>query len=198
MVRISVLVVAAGILAGCVYSEDVVPIHYDPSSGAARIEGAGAVTVAVVDGRSIDRNRISTKINGYGASAAAIRSATDVRDVVRDALTAELEQRGFRIESADRVVTATIRRFYNDYASAVLATAAKADVDLEVTVSQPGAALFTQTYDGFSESAFAYPSGSNAAESVAKALRNAIDNMFADPEFVQSLTGGSRRIGQRG
>src|SRR5580658_1800365 len=104
MVRISVLVVAAGILAGCVYSEDVVPIHYDPSSGAARIEGAGAVTVAVVDGRSIDRNRISTKINGYGASAAAIRSATDVRDVVRDALTAELEQRGFRIESADRVV----------------------------------------------------------------------------------------------
>jgi uncharacterized lipoprotein YajG len=198
MVRIAVLVAAAGILAGCVYSEDVVPIHYDLSSGAARIEGAGAVKVAVVDGRSIDRNRISTKINGYGASGAAIRSATDVRDVVRDALTAELEQRGFHIESADRVLTATIHRFYNDYAKVVLAAAAEADVDLEVTVSQPGAAPFTHTYKGYSTATFAYPSGSNAAESLAMALKDAIGKMFADPEFVQSLTGSGRRIGQRG
>jgi uncharacterized lipoprotein YajG len=197
VIRIPAVVIGASLLAGCIYSEDVGTIRYDPSPSASRVEGAGAIKLAIVDGRTIDRTRISTKVGGPGMNFAAIRSATDVRDVVRDALAAELELRGFRVGSTDRVMTATIQRFYTDYDRAIVGYTAKGDVELDVTVNQPsGAAPFARSYKGVSESDIFRPNGSNAAEAVASALRDAIDKMFADPEFRQALTGSDRR-GQR-
>jgi uncharacterized lipoprotein YajG len=197
MIRILAVIIGVSLLAGCATTEAVVPISYT-AAAAEPVQGAGAVKLVVNDGRTIDRKRISTKINSYGVNMGVIRSETDVSDVVRDALKAELEQRGFRIDASGRVMTAEIQRFYNEYESGAFAGTAKGDVELTVTVTEAsGAPLFSHPYKGSSEEAVFIANGSNAAESVAKALKDAIDKMFADPEFRQSLTGSGRRVGQR-
>lgn len=187
MIRSLLVLVLASLLAGCALTDDSVTISYRPSDGP-RIAEAGAVTLAVVDGRTSDRDRISTKINGYGMNMGAIRSATSVPEVVREALEAELKQRGFRVVSGGRVITATIDRFYNEFNSGAFSGSATSDVELAVTVADPsGTKLFAGVYKGASEATIFIADGSNAAESLAAALKDAIGKMFADPEFRRSL-----------
>lgn len=150
---------------------------------------AGAVTLVVLDGRTGDRDRISTKINGYGMNMGAVRSTTSVPDVVREAFEAELKQRGFRLGSGGRVITLTINRFYHDFGTST----AIGDVELAVTVANAsGRKLFAGVYQGKDASPpiVFLADGSNAAEFVAAALADALSKMFADPEFRRSLIGG--------
>jgi uncharacterized lipoprotein YajG len=183
--RILAALVLASVLAGCAWTDDAVTIPYK-ASAAAPIAQAGAVTLVVVDGRTSDRDRISTKVNGYGMNMGAVRSTTSVPDVVREAFEAELKQRGFRLDSGGRVITLTINRFYHDFGTGTRID----DVVLAVTVADAsGSQLFTRVYKGKDPSpALVYlADGSNAAEFVAAALAEAISKMFADPEFRRSL-----------
>lgn len=177
----------SALLAGCAFSEDTPEIKYAPSA-ASPIAQAQPVGITVIDGRIADRNRISTKINGYGMEAAAIRPANDIVDVVRQALKTEFEQRGFPVDAGGRIVRVTVSRFYNQFHIALFKDA-KGDVDLAVTVTDPnGSQLYSQHYAGRSSLTAVLANGSNAAESVATALRDAISKMFADPSFVASVT----------
>lgn len=185
--RILAALVLTSVLAGCAWTDDAVTIPYK-ASAAAPIAQAGAVTLVVVDGRTSDRDRISTKVNGYGMNMGAVRSTTSVPDVVREAFEAELKQRGFRLGSGDRVVTLTVDRFYNEFETGVISGTATGDVELAVTVADAsGGKLFAGVYKGTSRASVILAVGSNAAQSMATALADAFSKMFADPEFRRSL-----------
>jgi len=176
------------LLAGCATREDTVSIAYAPTS-AARIANAQPVALTVVDGRTADRSRISTKINGYGMEMAAIRSAQDVSEVVRQAALKEFGQRGFDIEASGLGVTLTINRFYNQYSTGFFAGNADGAANLTVTVTdKSGSKIYENSYSGVSKKAATLANGSAAAESVAIALNDAFHKMFGDDAFVAVLT----------
>ncbi len=191
MIRTLAMLAIAAMLGGCALSEDVADVKYLPTK-AALVANAQPVGLTVVDARTSDRNRISAKMNGFGMEMAAIRSTREVPDIVRDALKAEFEERGFHIEAGGRAVTVSIDRFYNQFGVGAFSGSADGDVSLTVTVADAGGAkLYTQSYAGTSKSSILMANGSNAAEAVAAALNDAIGKMFADPGFIAVITGAA-------
>ncbi|HEY1506329.1 MAG TPA: YajG family lipoprotein [Stellaceae bacterium] len=187
MRKILALMVLASALAGCAFSEDIVDVSY-PAPTAAPVAAAGPVGLSVLDQRTSDRARISTKINGYGMDMAAIRSNAPVPDIVRDALTAELKQRGFTVGAGGPPITVGVERFYNTFDFGFASGTAKAQVDLAVTVGAAnGGSGFAQKYSGTAEESVMAASGSNAAETLSKALADAIQKMFNDNNFLQAV-----------
>ncbi|MDG3440964.1 YajG family lipoprotein [Nitrospirillum amazonense] len=189
MIRIVAAFAAVSMLAGCALSEDVATVKYVPTK-AEVVADAKPVGLTVVDARTSDRNRISAKINGFGTEMAAIRSDKDVPTIVTDALKVELEARGFHVQAGGRPLTVSINQFYNQYGAGVFSGTANGDVNLTVSVGTgAGAPVFTQTYAGTAKKTILMANGSNAAETVASALNDALAKMFADPAFVATLTG---------
>jgi uncharacterized lipoprotein YajG len=187
------VMVLASALAGCALSEDVVDVPYPPPT-ASPVAAAGPVGLAVLDQRTSDRARISTKINGYGMDMAAIRSNAPVPDMVRSALEAELKQRGFSVGAGGPPITVGVERFYNTFDFGFASGTAKAQVDLAVTVAAAnGGSSFTQKYSGTAEESVMTASGSNAAETLSKALQAAIQKMFGDSNFLQAIEAKSTR-----
>jgi uncharacterized lipoprotein len=186
----ALLFAIVGALAGCATTEDTVQINYTPTS-ATRVANAQPVALTVVDGRTTDRSRISTKINGYGMEMAAIRSAQDVPEVVRQAAVKEFDQRGFAVEASGLGVTLTVNRLYNQYSTGLISGTAAGNADLAVAViDKGGAKVFENSYSGVSKTNIALANGSNAADSVAIALNDAFHKMFGDEAFIASLTKG--------
>jgi len=64
-VRVLALFALFALLSACAFTEDTPEIKYVPNS-ASPLAQAQPVGITVIDGRTADRNRISTKINGYG------------------------------------------------------------------------------------------------------------------------------------
>ncbi len=177
-----------GLLAGCATVEDTVDVRYVPTT-ASKMADAQPVTVTVTDGRTTDRTRISTKINGYGMEMAAIRANSDIASIVRAAAKQEFRNRGFDVDNGGRPVAITVLRFYNQYATGFFSGDAIGNVDLSVAVTDSaGAKLYDHTYNGEAKMSVQLANGSNAAESVANALRDAMAKMFADPDFLHALT----------
>ncbi|TWB35899.1 YajG family lipoprotein [Nitrospirillum pindoramense] len=189
MIRVFAGLVAISMLAGCALSEDVATVKYVPTKAEVVVD-AKPVGLTVVDARTSDRNRISAKINGFGTEMAAIRSDKDVPAIVTDAFKTELEARGFHVQAGGRPITVSVNQFYNQYGAGVFSGTATADVNLTVAVGNgSGAPAFSQTYAGTAKKTILMANGSNAAETVASALNDALAKMFADPAFVATLTG---------
>ncbi|MDZ5646202.1 YajG family lipoprotein [Nitrospirillum sp. BR 11828] len=194
MIRVFAGLIAISMLAGCALSEDVATVKYVPTK-AEVVADAKPVGLTVVDARTSDRNRISAKINGFGTEMAAIRSDKDVPTIVTDAFKTELEARGFHVQAGGRPITVSINQFYNQYGAGVFSGTATADVNLTVAVGNgAGAPAFSQTYAGTAKKTILMANGSNAAETVASALNDALAKMFADPAFVATLTGKSSPV----
>jgi len=188
MFRSLAMLATIAVLGGCAFTEDTVDIKYIPTQATA-IADAKPVGLTIVDARTSDRGRISAKMNGYGMEMAAIRSKQDVTDIVNAALKTEFEARGFHVESSGRAVTVTIIRFYNQFGTGFFAGSATGNVNLMVTVAGPGGtSLYAGAIDGASKMSIQLANGSNAAESLANAIADAVKKLFADPAFVTAIT----------
>jgi uncharacterized lipoprotein YajG len=188
MIRSFASVAMLALLSGCAFTEDSVDIKYIPTTASAMAD-AKPIGLTVIDGRLSDRNRISAKENGYGMEMAPIRSKADITDVVKAALKTEFEERGFHIDGGGRAVSVTITRFYNQFSVGLVSGSAAGEVDLTVTVSdEAGKQLYSTTYGGASKNSVLMADGSNAAASIAAALKDASIKMFADPAFVAAIT----------
>lgn len=186
----SILIVAlAAMLSACALTEDVVPIVYAPAA-AGPVPGAEAilVTVTAVDVRAKDRDRISTKINGYGMEMAAIRAEREVAEVVREALSAELRQRGYGVGEGGPRVEVRIAVFHARFSNGFLAGKAEADVDLSVSVISPeGRAIYSHDLKARAKRPIQVASGKNAAATLSDALADDFKALFADEAFGRAL-----------
>ncbi|WP_167334149.1 YajG family lipoprotein [uncultured Brevundimonas sp.] len=156
-----------------------------PTPGAQNIR----VTVASSDARTENRARIGAQINGYGMEMAAIRSQVEVTDIVRDAIAAELRQRGYQVGDSGARVNAEVTTFYNDFSVGMLAGKSKADVGLTVTVTNAaGAEVYRRAIAGQAERTVQLANGGNAATTLSQALSLALKELMGDPAFVAALT----------
>jgi uncharacterized lipoprotein len=188
--RLLAIVALAATVTACATTEETVPVGYVPAPASAQ-PGAEAiqVTVTAVDARTTNRARISTKMNGYGMEMAPIRSKEEVADIVRDALSAEFKQRGYKLAAGGPKVEAQVATFYSQYGVGILAGKAVATVDLTVTVTSPsGAEVYKRVLNGKSEKSVQIFNGKNAAAALSAALADDFKTLFADEAFTKSLS----------
>ncbi|MBU2030680.1 MAG: YajG family lipoprotein [Alphaproteobacteria bacterium] len=176
-------------LTACATSEDIVPVPYTASSAPATPGAQNIhVTVASSDARTENRARIGAQINGYGMEMAAIRSQVEVTEIVRDAIAAELRQRGYQVSETGSRVNAEVTTFYNDFSTGLLAGKSKADVALTVTVTdKSGVEVYRRGITGEAERTVQLANGGNAATTLSQALSKALEQLMSDPAFVAAL-----------
>lgn len=97
--RIYVTIFASLVMMGCALTEDAVEIKYLAPANISVVPGAEHVVVSVsaLDGRVSNRDRISTKKNGYGMEMAKIIASNDIISEVGQAVQTELASLGFKI-----------------------------------------------------------------------------------------------------
>lgn len=190
--RPSLIALAAAGLAACATSEDIVDITYAPPATAARTPGAESISVTVVgeDARTVNRGRIGSQINGYGMEMAAIRSEREVATVVQSALSAELGQRGYRLQPGGVSVRAAVDTFFNTFAVGMMSGQSTGRVQMTVTVADSGGQpLYRRTIAGEVQRSVMLANGPTAADSLSMALGQAIGTLFADRAFTAALAG---------
>lgn len=146
------------------------------------------VEVEVNDARDYNRERISTKINGFGMEMAAIRSADDIAQVVKQATEACLTARGYNLAGDGDHLNIGIKTFYATYKSGIVSMSVLGVVDLDVTLAdQNGHQLYQTSEHGTSSDSALLANGSNAARALNEAMGNAFDQLFGDRGFMLAL-----------
>jgi len=189
--RILLLIMSLTILSGCAITEDRIGIGYVGRGNIEVVKGAENVTVQVTkaDKRTVFKDRLSVKKNGYGMEMAKIVSTNDVSEVFRKAIEFELDNLGFKIGSDGKLVKVELLRFYNDFKMGFFAGDAIADGRINVLVfSKEGDILFSKTYEGGGiEKNIQLALGGNAKLALDKALVDIVTKVAGDKDFHQAL-----------
>ena len=177
--------------AGCALTTDTVDLAYTSTTAATPIPGAERVTVAVqvMDGRTGNRQQVSSKKNGYGMEMAPILSGRAVSDLVRDAITTELKHEGFQVGAGAVSVTADIVKFHNDFKMGFFSGDAVAEVSLAIQVQDgSGHILYTRTLSAEgTEGGVQLATGPNAKKALEKALPAVMVRLVSDQAFTRAL-----------
>lgn len=192
MRRVAYSLILLVLCSGCAFTVDREDVNYIPSGmPATAVIGAAGRTVQVdtVDRRSGDPLQISSKKNGYGMEMAAIVSNRPIGNIIQDAISSELQRRGFTIGPSRVVVTAEVIRFRSNFETGFFSADSRADVTISVQVrSAAGGIVYTRTISGEArETGVQIMGGKNAKASLERALPDTIDRLMGDPAFIQAL-----------
>lgn len=189
--RIVSSLLALVLLGGCALTEDQVAINYMPPPNLTVVNGASSVAVAVSgqDGRASNKDRISSKKNGYGMEMARIVAANDIVELVRAAVERELESLGFKIAATGLPVKVEVQTFYSDFKIGFWSGSAVAEVVFNLTASaSDGALVYARSYKGIGISKnVMIASGSNAQPALQEALTNAMAQLIQDENLQKAL-----------
>jgi uncharacterized lipoprotein len=200
MNRFCFAIAAMMLVAGCALTEDAVEIKYSAPANISVAPGASNVTVNVVpvDGRVANRDRVSSKKNGYGMEMARITSSNDVIAEVGKAVETELASLGFNIGPGGINVVVETQTFYNDFKIGFWSGDAVAEVAFQLTAKKPdGTLVYSRSYKavGMNEGIM-LAVGSSAAPALSNALRDAVQQVVRDADLHQALVkaGSSPRL----
>jgi len=129
MLRYITLIVIASIFTGCALTEDKIDIPYQGRANITVVQGADKINVEVKneDKRTVFKDRVGAKKNGYGMEMAKIVPSNDVAKTFSDAVLFELENLGFKNGAGGKTVKVELIRFYNDFKMGFFAGDAVAD-----------------------------------------------------------------------
>jgi uncharacterized lipoprotein YajG len=195
IIRMALAVLGAASLSACAITEDKVPVEHVANTAVAPVPGAEAVTLTVtgVDGRTQYTDRISTKKNGYGMEMARIIATNDVVEVVRGGVERELKAQGYTIGPNGLTVVVELQNFYNNFRLGLVQGSAVAEVAISVKVrNAAGGLLYSQLYDATSSTDIMLASGTNAKESLQKALTLATQKIIEDKALQEALLASVR------
>ncbi|WP_087721077.1 YajG family lipoprotein [Salinicola salarius] len=192
--RILVLVAGLALLHGCGAIPETEKLVYEPQTDVAPIQGADGVTVNVdvVDDRE-DKSRISSKKYSYGGfEMASIHSEEPVENVVQSAIEQELQARGFVVDAdAPLTIHGDIEKLYSELHLIDTFWTGKAVGDSQIDFvigSKDGETLFSRVISVQPEyKGLMYQSGENLARPVELAIEETMDQLFADPAFIDAL-----------
>ena len=86
------------------------------------------------DKRTVYKDSVSTKKNGYGMEMAKIVPENDIAKTFADAIKFELQNLGFKIGDNGKKLTVELVRFYNDFKMGFFAGDAVADGLINVAI----------------------------------------------------------------
>lgn len=190
----SILIAAAMLasLSGCALTPVNIDLAYQPQQGVVQIPEASKVTVAVqVTDDRMDKSRVGSKTNGYGAELAAIQTNEDVTVTVKHAIEQELQDRGFHFGTDATVnIAVDMTKFTSKFKPGFWSVEASADLNMDVTVkTKQGGTLYSKQLtakDALPKEAM-FMGGDNTKIMLDKALANAMKTLFNDKAFIAAL-----------
>lgn len=191
MLRYITLILIAVVFSGCALTEDKIDIPYQGRGNITVVDGADKVNVEVKneDKRTVFKDRVSAKKNGYGMEMAKITPNNDVAKTFSDAVLFELENLGFKNGTGGKVVKVELIRFYNDFKMGFFAGDAVADGLINIVVTNgKNEVIFTKSYEGGG----IYPNiqlalGENAREALIKAMTDIVGKVAQDKDLHAAL-----------
>lgn len=189
MLRLITLVVLSCSLTSCALTRDYVAIQYKPTSCPQRIMGAESVGVAVTVNDTRGKENVGCKINGYGIEMANIMPTHDIAETFKNAVSWELQQRGFVMASRGNDLNIQLCKFFNDYKPGFFSATAGSETVLNVTLKKKnGVIAYSKTILGFgAEETCFLASGSNATLALERSLYQAVQKLMNDPDFIFAL-----------
>ncbi len=197
MRTIFALLCVAFLCSGCAFTTDTIDVPYQSIAPATPIADTSGITVTVTstDGRTTNRDRVSTKKNGYGMNCAPILASNDIPTTVSDAFAQELNARGFKIGGNGVILKVEIVQFYNDFQPGLFSGNAVASVAFNTEILSPdGSIAFSKYYQGSGNNPnIQLAGGSEARVALIKAFQSAIASAVDDPDFIKGLiTAGAK------
>jgi len=191
MNRILACILIGLFASGCALTVDEIDVPYEGLANLTVVEGAENVKVSVTetDKRTVYKDRVGAKKNGYGMEMAAIVATNDIAKTFSDAVRFELENLGFKIGDGGKVVTVELIRFYNDFKMGMFAGDAVADGLINVVVSNPqGDVLFSSSYEGGSiNQNIQLATGGNAQTALVGAMADIVSKIAYDKNLHAAL-----------
>lgn len=185
------LSLVAIIFSGCALTVDRIDIPYQGRANITVVEGAEKVNVNVTneDKRTVFKDRVGTKKNGYGMEMALIVATNDVAKTFSDAISFELENLGFKVAEGGKTVKVELIRFYNDFKMGFFAGDAIADGLINVLVTnKKGDVIFVRSYEGGAiEPNTQLATGKNARAALIKAMTDIIGKVAQDKDLHAAL-----------
>lgn len=183
------LLLLSCVLTGCAFTKDYVEVSYQPSCAPQRIRGAETIEVTVHVNDTRTKENVGCKINGYGIEAASIIANNDLVEVVRNAITWELEERGFVIAYGGHKLSIELCKLYNDFKPGWFCAKADAETVFNIVLkNKEGTVVYAKTIMGLGkEETCFFASGKNANLALQQSLRAAIQKLMNDREFIQAL-----------
>lgn len=179
------------LLSGCALTVDRIDVPYQGRGNITVVEGADKVQVEIVeiDKRTVFKDRVGAKKNGYGMEMASIEAINDVAKTFAQAVAFEFEQLGFKIGKGGKLVKVELIRFYNDFKMGFFAGDAVADGLINIQVEdQSGTNLFTKSYEGGGmEQNIQLASGENARIALMKAMTDIVGKIAQDKDLHKAL-----------
>lgn len=190
MWRVAVILIGL-LLSACALVEDQVPVNYVAPTNLTVVPGASgvAVDIAPSDHRVSNRDRISTKKNGYGMEMAAIRSTNDVVTLVGTAVERELASLGFQLGKGGVAVRVEVDTFYCDFKTGFFSGEGVAEVAFTLKAFKPGGDIaYSRSYRavGMNKDVMIF-SGDNARIALEDALTRAILQVIQDGDLHRAL-----------
>jgi uncharacterized lipoprotein len=119
---------------------------------------------------------------------ARIVATNDVVEVVRGGVERELKAQGYAIGPGGLTVTVELQNFYNNFRGGLVQGSAIADVAIALKVrSATGTLLYSQLYDATNSTDVMMASGTNAKESLEKALTLTTRKILEDRALQAAL-----------
>jgi len=178
-------------LVGCALTAEKIDIKYQGRGNITVVDGANSVIVEVLsdDKRTVFKDRVSAKKNGYGMEMAPIVSVNDVAKTFGEAVAFELENMGFRLGAGGKTVKVELIRFYNDFKIGFFSGDAVADGLINISVSDnSGLSVFSRSYEGGAiEANIQLASGANAHKALTKAMSDIVGKIAQDKELHSAL-----------
>lgn len=191
MKKLLVCALLAASVSGCALTEDSVPVKYSAPANISVVPGAKDVTLSVnpTDGRVSNRDRISTKKNGYGMEMAKITAANDVVAEVGQAVQVELASLGFNVGPGGIEISVQTTNFYNDFKPGFWTAEAVAEVAFDLTAKRPdGTLVYSRSYRAVGMNKdVVLMMGDQAVPALSAALRDAVQLVVQDTNLHQAL-----------
>ena len=178
-------------MSGCALTVDKIDIPYEGKANISVVKGAEKVYIKVegFDKRSVYKDRVGTKKNGYGMEMASIVSTNDISKTFAEAVEFELENLGFKIGGSGKRVEVGLVRFYNDFKIGFFAGDAVADGLINISVKDNnGKLIFSRSYEGgFIEGNIQLATGSNARIALVGAMASIVGKIAHDKDLHAAL-----------
>ncbi|SEH25806.1 YajG family lipoprotein [Magnetospirillum fulvum] len=189
--RLLAILVASLGLSACALTVDSIDVPYQAGANLSVVEGASDAKVQVsgIEGRTVYKDRVSVKKNGYGMEMADIVASNDIPKTIASAVEKELSSLGYAIGPGGSKVEVQVTRFYNDFKIGMFSGDAIADASAIVKVIGPdGKNAFIKHYEaGGIEENIQLTMGSNARQALIKAMRNLVAAIINDKDLQTAI-----------